>query len=125
MVRLIPRRLILFEISLRKISSTAKIKRRVHTDFRRNRTAIFILAMRKSICLSIFDWPPSSADCAIFVLTIPTRARRTSNTSIRSKKTSAGSVSIGTTANFTHQIISRDSYEFALQLIKAGKALRL
>src|SRR5882672_8278988 len=107
-VRLIPRRLILFEISLRKISSTVKIKEGYTLDFRPNRTAIFISAMPNRF-VSTLDWPPSSADCAIFDLTIQIQARRTSNTSIRSKKTFAGSVLIGTIGNFTHQITSSSS----------------
>ena len=46
---------------------------------------------------------------AIFVLTIPTRARKTSSTSIRSKKTFAGSGSIGAIGNFTRRTISSSS----------------
>ena len=60
--------------------------------------------------------------CAIFALTTPIRAKKTSSTSIRSKKTCAGSGLIGTIGNFTPRIISSSSIEFALQLIKAGKA---
>ena len=66
--------------------------------------------------------PASSAGCATCGSTTPTPARRTSSTSIRSWRTSAGWASIGRTGCIYASDYFEQIYEWAVQLIKAGKA---
>ena len=102
-------------ISSPRISGKARIKAACTLGFRRSPTVICISATpNRSASISV--WRRSSAANAICVSTTPTRARKTSNTSTRSKKTCAGWASTGASGNFTRRTILSSSIEFAVQL---------
>ena len=85
-----------------------------------NRTAICTSAMPRQSA-SISAPPRHSAASATCALTTPTRSKKMSNTSTRSRKTSIGWVSIGKTANITPRIISTSSTSLPQRLIQKGR----
>ena len=93
--------------------------------FRPSRTAICTSAMPKSICLNFGIAARISAASATCASTTPTRPRKMSSMSIRSRKTCAGSASTGQDSMFYASDYFEQLYDYAVQLIKDGQSLCL
>ena len=88
--------------------------------FLRSRTAICISATRKRSA-SISVWPPSSAASAICGSTIPIRRKKKPSTSTRSGGRALAGLRLGDRLFYASDYFDQ-LYEWAVQLIKAGKA---
>ena len=99
---------------------TSKWGGRVHTRFPPEPNGYLHIGHAKSICLNFGLAQEYGGKCNLrFDDTNPTKEDR--STSIRSRKTSAGSASSGTTLYYASDYFEQ-LYDWAVQLIKKGKA---
>ena len=101
---------------------TGRFQGRVHTRFPPEPNGYLHIGHAKSICLNFGIAHRVRRQVQPALRRHQSRRRRTSSTSIRSRRTSAGSASTGRTGEFYASDYFEQLYEWAEQLIKTGKA---